>query len=141
MKGLRELAFEDVETRPIYADWLEEQGDPRADFWREFIGEKRPFMVDGVGYQNRPEMNDPPWFLWSNEGRWRESRDINNEYWKASLPREVYILLKGEWWLRKSEENSIKVWKQWCTLEEAWSAVENAWLLVKEKGVECEGIA
>lgn len=35
-------------TQYVYADWLEDQGDPRGESWRVLLGEgKRPLLLSG----------------------------------------------------------------------------------------------
>lgn len=73
----------DWQTRLVFADWLEEQGDPRADGYRA-MGLRRfsPTYFDGAG-----------WWVWLN-ARWAAGYPTRREELRLSiLPDDWYDLL------------------------------------------------
>ena len=46
---------EDEAVRLVYADWLEEQGDPRAEFIRLQIALAHSSPADALHFETRPE--------------------------------------------------------------------------------------
>jgi len=67
----------DRQLRLVFADWLEERGDPRATGYRALArGGYRPFIPVGLAYQ--------PKYAWCREGSGGEAR------WHDDLPSDWF---------------------------------------------------
>lgn len=82
---------EDWQTRLVYADWLQERGDPRAEGYRA-LGTLRRFPS---GWE---------WWTWLGNQRLphRTHESIGRPWWKAAYNLADYTQVKnGRWGRRK----------------------------------------
>lgn len=124
MKGLRELAFMDFEARPIYADWLEEQGDDRARFWRD-AAKKRWFPWDGLKVNTYR-------YMWTHR-EWAYSRILAYSHpWYLHYTKKTVVMCvvpNAVWGAMKDGYSKHPiVWIKHKTLEDSFETLERAWI-------------
>lgn len=93
---------DDTLARLVFADWLQDRGDERADGMRALV----------VG-EYRPDCHKGEWFY----GRWS---NVNREGWKVSFRQAYHCLLPDDWWgaLRDTCSDTMW-WKFWYTRQDA----------------------
>lgn len=96
---------DDTLTRLVFADWLQDRGDERAEGMRAL-----------VAGEHLPDCHAGEWFY----GRWSNT---NRELWKTSF-RSVYkCLLPDDWWeWSQATLSTMRYWKFWQTRQEAENA-------------------
>lgn len=118
--SLREGAFEDMETRAVYCDWLEEQGEQdNANFWRWALEQK--LIVN----EWEPARSNIKIYGWA-------TYQINANT-TGMIPNEIYDQLKDS--LQQNDEfKEYYNFKDYPSKEQAWTALEQAWLESKANG-------
>jgi uncharacterized protein (TIGR02996 family) len=78
----------DWQTRLVFADWLQERGDPRADGYRALGLNRRVFSAWDKGY--RTTVPTTTWLVWDLVGE-----VIGPDHNSDDLPRSWFQLLAG----------------------------------------------
>lgn len=122
-RGLRRAALTDAGSRAVYADWLEERGDPRAAFWRHAAsrGLEPAEWPEGATAESG-EMVYLSRFAWNRPNLEMLVRDS-----PSTLPEDVWRELKRH-------RHAGRYWRFYSSRVRAWNDAERAWLAARGAG-------
>lgn len=116
----------DSTTRLVFADWLDDRGDPRGAGFRAIVR----LGIVPVKSVSKDRSDGYVWYVWNvakyTSYKWRKPLP-GNSYSCAMLPKRWFLLLEGFTESDDSSNEGGSWWRAWDSLAEAQSAIAKAY--------------